>query len=273
MAISAIAAGLLALTLYSAADVLLKGPSAKAGGAQTSLVASASAAALLAALCPFFAAPIGLYSALLSAVTGILMGAGTLLVLTSLETQQVSDTMALVAISYAIPVIFGAAILRERVGPVEWAGIALIFSGSTAVSLKDMKLNKYLMPAALGNVAWGLQFITLKMAIRSVASILPVAALSSAVSVVPVAAYAGLTKGLRAKAPAKAAAAGALLALGLIFALMVLEGSEVALGMSIIAAEPALVTLLGLVMLKERVNWLQALGVIMATAGIVAVVG
>ncbi len=267
---NAFLAGLAALAFYSVADIVLKVSSSRSGGIQTSFIASVSGTALLIILSLFYTTTLNFRSILLSVVTGIFMGSGTMMVLRSLETEQVSDTMAFVAISYAIPVIFGVVFLKEHVGPVEWAGIVLIFAGSAAVSLKDMKLNTFLLPAIVGNVVWGLQFITFSMAIQS-AGFVPVAALSSAVSIIPIAAYLLLTEGFKFRASAQAAFAGVLLALGLLGALVVLESGATALGMSIIAAEPALVTLLGFIIFKERINGMQVLGVVMATIGIVVV--
>jgi len=270
---SEIFAGILTLALYTGGDLLIKRPSEKAGSVPVSLIVSASSWASLVILSFFTNLHISEMALFFSALTGILMGTGTLLVLKSLESEQVSDTMSMVAISYAIPVIFGAIVLHETLPYDSWAGIALIFSGSAIIAFKEMKFNMALLPAVTGNVILGLQFIAFNYALQFSTNFLVIAATGSAVALLIVFSYAHLKSEtvIERLYGLEAMIAGILMGLGLAGALYLILNHTVTLGLSIVAAEPALITLFGKIIYKDKINMLQMAGITIAMAGILLV--
>ncbi|MGC8558214.1 MAG: EamA family transporter [Nitrososphaeria archaeon] len=266
-------AGILTLMLYTFGDILIKRPSEKAGSVPVSLVVSASSTVVLILLSIFTDFWISYRALFFSALTGILMGTGTLLVIKSLESEQVSDTMSMVAISYAIPVIFGSVALHEAVPYVSWVGIVLIFVGSVTIIFKEMKFNVALLPAATGNALWGLQFITFDYALQFSANFLVIAAIGSTVALLIVFSYAYFKSDIAIYGlyRLEAAVAGVAMGLGLAGALYLILNHIVTLGLSIVAAEPALITLFGKIIYKDKINIIQMAGIAVAMAGILLV--
>ncbi len=263
------ALGILTLLLYTAGDILIKRPSERIGFLTTSLIASFSSALTVFLLIIVANEPLVPFELLSAAEAGAFMGAGTLLVLKTLEIEQVSDTMAFVAISYAVPVIFGAAVLKEMMSTLQLFGALLTFSGSFAVAFKNIKFNWSLVPAMLGNVFWGLQFVAFSYAV-SQGYVLAPALVASLVSLATVAAYGLASRGLKKpdSSAALALLAGAVLGLGLISALYMISMKSMSLGFTVVAAEPALVTLLGWLVYKDKINLVQVAGIFIASIGI-----
>lgn len=263
-------AGILTLLLYTLGDLLVKRPSQKAGSVPVSLVVSASSASILIILSSFTGFWIPSGALFFSALTGILMGIGTLLVLKSLESEQVSDTMSMVAISYAIPIIFGSVALHEKVSYISWIGIVLIFAGSATIMFKEMNFNSALLPAIIGNIMWGFQFITFNYALKFSTNYLTVAATGSSVALLIVFSYAYLKSetAIDDLSKLEASLAGIALGLGLAGALYIILNHTMTLGLSIVAAEPVFVTLFGKIIYKDKINKLQAVGIAVAMAGI-----
>jgi len=268
---AAILAGILTLALYTSGDIIIKRPSEKAGSAPVSLIVSLSSAFILALLSLFYPfSSLSPFSLAYTIVAGITMGLGTILVLKSLESEQVSDTMSMVAISYIIPVLYGALALRESLSTISWAAISLIFLGSALIAFKEMKFNRALLPAIIGNIFWGFQFIAFNFALKYCSNFLFDGAVASAVSALIVLIYASATSGIRAKAnyATESALAGIILAFSLAGALYLVQNRSMAIGLSIVAAEPALVTLFGKLIYRDRLNAAQIAGVLMAVSGI-----
>jgi len=263
-------AGILTLLLYTLGDLLVKRPSQKAGSVPVSLVVSASSASILIILSSFTGFWIPGGALFFSSLTGILMGIGTLLVFKSLESEQVSDTMSMVAISYAIPVIFGSVALHEKVSYISWIGIVLIFAGSATIMFKEMNFNSALLPAIIGNIMWGFQFITFNYALKFSTNYLMVAATGSSVALLIVFLYAYLKSetAIDDLSKLEASLAGIALGLGLAGALYIILNHTMTLGLSIVAAEPVFVTLFGKIIYKDKINKLQAVGIAVAMAGI-----
>ncbi len=267
----AITAGIFTLALYTSGDLIIKRPSERAGSVPVSLVVSLSSAAFLILLSYFFySTAVPPISLIYSIIAGIMMGFGTLLVLKSLESEQVSDTMSMVAISYIIPVVFGILILRETVPGISWLGIVLIFTGSAVIAFKEMKFNNALLPAVFGNVFWGFQFIAFNYALRYSNDFLVVAATGSAMSLFIIFLYAYVKSNIRIKTPyaLESMLAGIILSFSLAGALYLVLNHTITVGLSIVAAEPALVTLFGKLIYRDRVNIAQIAGVLMAVLGI-----
>jgi drug/metabolite transporter (DMT)-like permease len=263
-------AGILTLSLYTLGDLLVKRPSQKAGSVPVSLVVSASSASILIILSSFTGFWIPCGALFFSSLTGILMGIGTLLVFKSLESEQVSDTMSMVAISYAIPVIFGSVALHEKVSYISWIGIVLIFAGSATIMFKEMNFNSALLPAIIGNIMWGFQFITFNYALKFSTNYLTVAATGSSVALLIVFLYAYFKSetAIDDLSKLEASLAGIALGLGLAGALYLILNHTMTLGLSIVAAEPVFVTLFGKIIYKDKINKLQAVGIAVAMAGI-----
>ncbi|MGC9209431.1 MAG: EamA family transporter [Nitrososphaeria archaeon] len=269
MEISWSALGILTLLLYTTGDMLIKRPSERIGFLTTSLITSLSSALTVFLLLRLTDEPLGPFKFLSAVEAGAFMGAGTLLVLKSLEIEQVSDTMAFVAISYAVPVIFGAVVLKEMMSVLQLSGALLTFAGSFAVAFKNVKFNWSLFPAMLGNVFWGLQFVAFSYAV-SQGDVLAPAFVASLVGLATVAAYGLASRGLKKpdSSAALALLAGAALGLGLISALYIVSMKSMSLGFTVVAAEPALVTLLGRLVYRDRINVVQVVGIFIASIGI-----
>jgi len=79
-------------------------------------------------------------------------------------------------------VIFGSVALHETVTYVSWTGIVLIFAGSVTIMFKEINFYRALLPAIIGNIMWGLQFITFNCALQFFTNYLMVAATGSSVA-------------------------------------------------------------------------------------------
>lgn len=110
----------------------------------------------------------GLYPMLLSLAAGVLIPIGFILALKSLETEQLTNAIALSEISPALLTIFGLIILHEPVTSTQAVSVVLIFVGAfLVITTEGIQVNKRLIPALLANVIWAIYWILLTISITS----------------------------------------------------------------------------------------------------------
>ncbi|MEM4109607.1 MAG: hypothetical protein QXQ65_06395 [Conexivisphaerales archaeon] len=273
--------GTFALIFYTVSDLLVKYPAAKMGNRAASIITiGVSNIPIVIALALTANSVHFTYMVVpLSAISGICLGGGTLMVLKSLESQQVTNTMALIELGLVLTVIYGILVLHEPERILGYAGVASIFAGSLLVSTKGLSINTKLIPAMVGNIIWGGQFLAIYYAISYTDNILLPALISSLTAVVTIELYALLfgghhfhyKPGMR-KSLYVGIISGAFLGLGLIAVMFIMKFHVLPTGMSLIAIEPVFITLLGVVFYKDSISRVQALGVVLATLGAILLV-
>ena len=133
-----------ALAAYVLADMFAKSASEKLG-AQKSALAEASFSLLPMLILAYFLGVTSLNTSvvILSAVSGIVAALGWFLTYETLETEQVSNTISLSGIYYAMTILFGLLVLKEKVTFVEDLCIIAILVGTFLATTKArFKLNK-----------------------------------------------------------------------------------------------------------------------------------
>jgi len=217
---------------------------------------------------------------LISVVAGFFLALGYVFIYKSLETEQASNTWALINISPAAMILFGAFILQEHVNVFELISIILVFVGVLLVTIsRDFEFNKLLAPALIGNVSWVLSSLLLIYGISSYSAsvstgfFLVAGASGFLMLIAYLIATKKLSKELREKLarPDLAALSAGLLNgaahVGLtIFVLL----HFVVVGSAVTAVEPAIVAFLGFAFYKERLTNLQLAGLMMSVIAAVA---
>ncbi len=266
----ALEVSLFTLFSYTAGDLISKNPSQKIGSLPTTLLALGSSFVLFSFLLILRGFSMPLSSCLYSVIAGLFFAGGLLFSFKPLESEQVSDTLAMVGFAYIVPVVFAAVYLKERVPLLSYVGVLLILTGSTIIAFKKNKFNKMLIPAIIGNIMWGIQFIFFNYALKASSNYIDVAFVSSFVgfSVALVYSFFKSKVFINFKYASQAILSGILLALGILGSIYMIMIRVMVLGLSIVASEPAFITLLGKIVYKDVINKPQLLGVIMAISGI-----
>lgn len=277
-----LAFGSFALIFYTVADLLVKYPAAIMGNRTTSIITlGASNVPIIIALALTAGHIQFSYEmVLLSAISGICLGGGTLMVLKSLESQQVTNTMALIELGLVLTVIFGILVLHESEPILSYVGVAGIFVGSLLVSTKGLTINTKLIPAMVGNIIWGGQFIAIYYAINYTDNILLPALISSLVAAATIELYILLLGGHhfrpqpgRRRPLYVGAVSGAFLGLGLIAVMFIMKSRVLPTGMSLMAIEPVFITAFGAIFYRDSISRTQAMGILLATLGAVLLAG
>ncbi len=258
------------LVLFTAGDAWLKVPSEKQGALKTTFFITLFSSVILFIISLFWKGSLGVYALGYSALSGLLMGTGLLLVLVSLEKEQVSDTMSLIPVSYLVPVLWGAFVLHEKIDYYDVIGAFLIFAGTFFIMFKTLKLNLGLVPALMGNVFWGLQLISFNYAVSSSSNYPLVGAFGNFISFLLILLFLLIIKGFAfdIKYVGHSFIIAALQSFALLSALLVEALNSIVVGFSVIAAEPALLTIIGYFVFKDRINVLQLLGVMSMFVGL-----
>ena len=277
-----LAFGTLALIFYTVADLLVKYPAAKMGNRAASIITLgvSNVPIVIALVLTANGAHFSYMMVVLSAISGICLGGGTLMVLKSLESQQVTNTMALIELGLVLTVVYGIFVLHESERVLGYVGVVGIFVGSLLVSTKGLTINTKLIPAMVGNIIWGGQFIAIYYAINYTNNILLPALISSVTAVVTIELYAVLSGGHHfafrsgMRRPLYVGIiSGAFLGLGLIAVMFITEFHVLPTGMSLMAVEPVLITILGVVFYRDSITKVQALGILLATLGAIVLAG
>ncbi len=260
----------LSLILFTAGDAWLKVPSEKQGALITTLFITLFSSLILFAVSVFWKGSFGIYALGYSALSGLLMGTGLLLVLISLKKEQMSDTMSLIPVSYLVPVLWGTFVLHERINVYETIGTILIFAGTFFIMFKTLKLNFGLIPALMGNIFWGLQLIVFNYAVSNTSNYPLVGAFGNFISFLLMTVFLILKRSFnfKRKYVGHSLIIAALQSFALLSALIIEALNSMAIGFSVIAAEPALLTIIGYFVFEDRINAIQLLGVISMFVGL-----
>ncbi|MGA3021072.1 MAG: DMT family transporter [Candidatus Micrarchaeales archaeon] len=271
---------LVSLIFISFSDALLKKVSVAFGGYISSLAIGLSIPTLFLV---FILIPSTITSIilLLCLVAGIAVAAGYVFILISLETEQASNTWALVNIAYVPIVLMGIFVLQQSVNLIQLMSIVLIFVGSALVTItKDIKFNKSLVPAIFGNLLFGIfNVVTIYEISQYTYAASAVYFITWSIAFVALIVYGWVTSRLKLgsrilkinknkKTAILFALAGGLV-IGIsqtawIFAILY---KFVTIGGALLATEPILVVIICYFMYKEKLTLLQGVGIIVSVLG------
>ncbi|MDE1860879.1 MAG: DMT family transporter [Candidatus Micrarchaeota archaeon] len=224
----------------------------------------------------------------MAAVSGIPMAAGYVLLYRSLQTEQLTNSIALTEISPALTVLFGIAVLGESLTETDAISIAVIFLGALLIiTTTGLKINRRLIPAALSSVLWACYWIILAYVLSYTSNFTEIVAISRLTSIMFVFAYflaignpikskvAELNKTRKGMAALKTMAILAVFmgifdGSGDILFSYVFSSKIVAIGGAISALAPMAVSVLGYFFYKDRLTPMQFIGLITMVAGAVA---
>lgn len=227
------------------------------------------AAGLLPALAVSILIPLGAYSGysiMLAVVTGMLVGVGYLLFYKSIETEQVSNTIALSELGALIFVAFGFVVLNEPITGAGIIGVLIVLIGAVFIATTEGKnFNRKLLPAVASYLLWSSAFIIFSYSIRASGGfVLPL--LTAKVTMLATFLIAGLMVSYR-KAEKdqfngikEAAAVGILDGTGTVGFCFVVVLGAIGLAGIINALSPVVGGVLGYILYKERFTTLQACG-------------
>lgn len=276
-----ILAALLTLLFFSIGDTLSK-PSSEKLGHKLSAAIIVGSGMIPLGISLFFIHPnvFGLGVLFFGVLAGVLTAVGFLLVFKSLETQQVTNTMALVNIQYASVILFGAFALGESISSFQLTGLLLIFLGVILVTVtKSFKLNFKLVPALLGMLFWGLDLIVIVYALtlyqNSTTMISFISRIAGGAFLFLYLIYVirsgknkqELPKENLPKKIGLAVVAGSFDGLALVMITFVTLFKSVEIGGAVMALEPVLIAIYGYFLYKDRLHPAQFLGVLIAVAG------
>jgi drug/metabolite transporter (DMT)-like permease len=266
----------IALLTFTLSDTIMKRISANMGCMRTTLfMTSCSALPVLAALAFVGVGTLSPWVAAVSLIAGIVYGVAFLLTYLSLETEQVSNTMSLLAIEYALITLFGVFALQESVSLAAIVGSIGIFAGSFLIATKTkFKFNKKYLPVIVSNVLFAVGYAlfvydfqisnsiaTPLFLIRVVASVFIIGCMVFINSRErrPKAAK-RLMKGQSFRDTGLAVSAGVVEGIGALAFASLPYFKTVAIGSVIIAMEPALILVLGYMIYKDRFTRVQMAG-------------
>ena len=206
------------------------------------------------------------YVIALSVLTGLFISVGYILFYKTMETEQISNSVAFSELGSAMFVIFGFVVLGEAISTPGIIGIVILFIGATLVAItEELKFNKRLVPAMMAFVIWSVGFIVLTYSIHASGTFaipLIITRITALVSFLLVAGFVGLKK---TKAKASEHAKG-IIATGL------LDGTGTvgfgfatalaAVGLSGVmnATVPVIAAIIGYLYYRERFTRLQLFG-------------
>ncbi len=222
---------------------------------------------------------ISAYAAEIAALSGLVTTAGYLLFYWSLQSQQASNTYAMIEIQAVVLALYAAFALHESVGTVELFGLLAVVIGVIIVSTeKGFKFNKRMLPAMAANLVWALGWILLVYPI-SVASnsAVPIwisftVGLAAVAVITPI--YArrrGHSPDLVRKGMPIGIAAGLFSGAGNLFYAAVIAMKQLALGAVTGNSSPAIVAVFAHFIYHDRLTKFQILGLMLVLAGGIAV--
>ena len=96
------------------------------------------------------------------------LGAAALLYYKSVETQQISNTVAIGMIQPVLIFVFSIVVLNEGMTLAEIVGGLVVLTGVCLVSLTSgLRFNRRLIPAFLGQAVWAFYWMALSLSIVS----------------------------------------------------------------------------------------------------------
>jgi drug/metabolite transporter (DMT)-like permease len=218
---------------------------------------------------------------LIALIAGLSLALGYVLVLKSLETEQTSNTWALINLAYISIVIFGVFGLGEAVTLPQVAAILIIFLGAGFVTInRGFKFNKHLIPAIAGNLLWVVYNILMIYGISkyptSPSLIISAIWIIGFVSLLVYGIASSRTKSKQFKRLITLKltlplitfiGVGLVLGLGQILFVLVILQKFVAIGGAILAIEPIVIVIAAYLIYKDKMTTFQKAGVIITVIG------
>jgi len=274
-------AGVLTLLSFSFGDTISKRVSTKFGNYSSALFIMGFG--LIPLLVSLFFLPQSFTNynfLLISVVAGFFIALGYVLIYKSLETEQVSNTWALINLGSAAAILFGAFVLKEHVNIFEFIGIILVFVGVLLVTItRDFKFNRMLAPALIGNVSLVLSLLLMIYGISnySVSVSTGFFLVAGASGFLMLTVYLIATKKLSKEVWKKlttpnlsAISAGLLNGVAQVGLTAFVLLHFVVVGSAVTAVGPAIVAFLGFVFYKEKLTSLQLAGLMISVIAAVA---
>ncbi len=220
---------------------------------------------------------------LLSLVAGVFLGSGYALYYKALETEQVTNVSALGQIQPGLLLLFGIFALGEHVNVVEVAGIIAIFVGSFLIlRTRGIEINREMMPVIIANVSWTIYWIFMNYSISLYGGYTLPLLIARSFGFVLMLAYVLATGSMEAGSTHRLSAGRnlvfiLLISSGMLDSLMnisfgfVVGVGLIAIGSAILAVSPMVVALLGRLIYRDRITYLQKMGLVIAVAGAIAI--
>jgi drug/metabolite transporter (DMT)-like permease len=255
-------------TCYGIADFAGGLLSRRASFVTVALIGQATGLVLTLAVAPLVpAAPTGPDIAW-GALSGVGTGAGMVFLYRGLGRGAMTVVVPVSAVGgLAIPVLIGVAVLGNRPSATAALGIAVAVPALWLVSRDRAGSESLVSAAALDGVLAGagiaLQYIALAQA-GPAAGIWPVMAgrVTATLAILPLLGRLAAPSRLSPRLAVAAAATGACAALALVCYLLATRQQLVAIAVVLSSLYPAIPVLLGLAVLRERLRWQQAAGLL-----------
>ncbi len=216
-----------------------------------------------------------------SFISGVFLALGAITFYKALETQQTSNSYALVVVQSVLVSVFGIAVLGQPLSVISAVGAAICIAGVLMVSTTTgFNLNRKLLPALAGNVFWALSWFAADYAISLGSNYVAVINVMRIVgTVIAIIAYIAARRPSRAAKPAKhrhslrtvsiGIAGGIFSGMGNLAFGYVAVLQFVSIGGIFTAFAPALTAVLACLVYRERLTTMQWFGVAVATCGAV----
>ncbi|MFI5412649.1 MAG: EamA family transporter, partial [Candidatus Micrarchaeales archaeon] len=230
---------------------------------------------------------IGTYFVGLSVIAGVALAFGFILFYKSVESQQISNITVLALLQPLILVTYSLLFLNESITLIQIIGGAIILVGITLdTTTREIKFNKFLIPAILGEISWAIFWIILSKVILITGNLAtPLLISRAAAAVTAIFAYLLLFNRSKSKTVQKTSRGKFSIPILIIFALFagVFDGvGNIAFGITTSLNQlvlvsifnaflPLLVILAAYVIYKERLTYLQKIGIAIATVGAVII--
>lgn len=275
----ALIAALASVIFWIASQTLAKTVAPRLGIFKTAvLVVTAGILPMIAA---YIYAPVQIpsYLELLSLFAGLSAGLGYLFFYKSVESEQISNIAVIGLVQAAIIVVFGLFFLNESINGIQSVAALMVFLGVLLILItKNMKFNMKLVPAIIANVFWAIYWILLSEVITISGQVgLPLTISRTTAAIVVIVAYFVFYRSKNS--PYKANGIG----FKLIVVIGIIEGiidglGNLSFGIAITGHLLAIAALLGILipvgvaaiahfLYKDRLTFIQMLGVAMAIIG------
>ncbi len=269
----------LVLVTYSIGDTFAKKIVLRFGYARAAALVSGVSLAPFVILSFFIhGQAITVYSAVLSAISGIFYGIGFVFLYKSLATEQTTNTMSLSEFFKAVLVLSGVFLFGNALNGTQSTGIILIFAGSLLIiTTEKLRINKKLLYALFGFLCWAALWIMLGYAIGVSGSYIPEGMIATLFALASSAAYAFMTRSATlSRSPSPKVINGYIAAVGisvgigsLIFTFLVFS-KLLSVGSAVIALTPIVVALASRRIYLDKLTTAQLLGLAIMVIGALA---
>jgi drug/metabolite transporter (DMT)-like permease len=281
-----IIAALASVFLWTVSQLISKTVAPRIGNVRTALLVIAAGIIPMLALFILSPAAISNLAIVYSALSGVFLGLGFILFYKSVETQQISNAAATALVQPALLVLYAIIILSQPIDVIEIIGTVGVFAGVILISItKNLKFNKMLIPAILGNASWAVYWVFMSAAIatsgQTVTPLLISRALAIAIGVIAFLLFFGKKANRITTKKSLYIPIAVVLALGVTEGIMDGSGNLafsiavklnlLGLGAVLTALEPVLIIVFAYFIYKDRLSRVQLLGIALATIGAVAI--